>query len=155
VKRILRIAAACCLLGAAPLAFVEFLWLPATVIESVQLQHDSAPWGTPSYHAGREVRLNRAREALFLYALGAAALCGLCIVVANVFSWRVELGIWSVTAIAGIGIARFISAMVVPGSESTAAYFFSVYIPLGIGVIAAIAAIFTFASQFFWRSAAR
>ncbi len=155
MKRILRIAAACCLLGSAPLALVEFLWLPATVIESVQLLHDPAPWGTPSYQAGREVRVKRAREALLLYGLGAAALCGLCIVVANVFSWRVELGIWSVTAIAGIGIARFISAMVVPGSESNAAYFFSVYIPLGIGVIAALAAILTFSSRFFWKSAAR
>jgi hypothetical protein len=105
LKQILRIVAACCLLGSAPLALVEFLWLPATVIEFVQLQHDPAPWGTPSYHAGREVRLNRVREALLLYALGAAALCGLCIVVANVLSWRGELAIWSITAVAGMGIA--------------------------------------------------
>jgi hypothetical protein len=154
LKQILRIVAACCLLGSAPLALVEFLWLPATVIEFVQLQHDPAPWGTPSYHAGREVRLNRVREALLLYALGAAALCGLCIVVANVLSWRGELAIWSITAVAGMGIARFIGAMVVPGGESTSAYFFAVYIPLGIGVIAVIAAILTLASRFPSKSTA-
>lgn len=143
------------MLAAAPLAFVEFLWLPATVSEFVQLQHDPAPWGTPSYHEYREVRLNQVRQSFLLYALGTAALCGLCTVVANVLSWRGELAIWSVTAIAGGGIAKFIGAMVVPGSESTSAYFFAVYIPLGIGVIAAAAAILTLASRFFWKSTAR
>jgi hypothetical protein len=145
----------CCLLAAAPLAFVEFSWLPATVSEFVQLQHDPAPWGTPSYHESREVRLNQARQSLLLYALGIASLCGLCIVVANVLPWKGELAIWSITAIAGGGIAKFIGAMVVPGSESTSAYFFAVYIPLGIGIIAAAAAISTLASRFFWTSTAR
>jgi hypothetical protein len=154
VRQALRIAAVFCLLGAAPLAFVEFLWLPATVNEFVQLQHDPAPWATPSYHESRDAHLNHVRHALLLYALGTAAVCGLCIVAANVLSWKGDLAIWSVTAIAGGGIAQFISAMVVPGRESTPAYFFGVYIPLVIGVIAAAAAILTLASRFLRNSTA-
>lgn len=143
-----------CLLGATPLAFVEFLWLPATVSEFVQLQRDPAPWGTSSYYESREVRLNQVKHALLLYALGAAALCRLCAIVANVLSWQGNLAIWCVIAVAGGGVAQFISAMVVPGRESTPAYFFAVYIPMGIGIVAAAAATLTLASWFSRKSTA-
>ncbi|MGA7915960.1 MAG: hypothetical protein WCA00_12045 [Candidatus Acidiferrales bacterium] len=130
------------------------MWLPAQVKEFVQLQHDPAPWGTPDYHRDREVHLNSTRHVLLLDALGAAALCGLCIVVAGVLSWRGELAIWIVIAAAGGSIAQFMHAWILPGKESTAPYIFAVDVPASIAVIAVAGAVATLASRFLRKPAA-
>ena len=70
-----------------PIAFVQFPWLPARVIEFVEVQYDPAPWGTASYHLDRERRLGRVESALILYALGIFALAGLGAIVIKVVPW--------------------------------------------------------------------
>ena len=76
LTRITRIMALGCIVASLPIAFLQFPWLPARVIEFVELQHDPAPWGTASYHMDRERRLGRVESGLILYALGIFALAG-------------------------------------------------------------------------------
>src|SRR5215469_13328507 len=106
-KGCLRVAALGCILASLPIAFLTFPWLPATVMEFRELQHDPAPWGTASYHADRAQRRERVRLALVLYALGTISLCGLYAIVASILPWWVQTVIWIITFLTALQITRF------------------------------------------------
>ena len=142
---LLRVMALGCILASAPVAFLKYPWLPATLLEFAELQHDPAPWGTRSYHVGRAQRLERVQLALLLNALGTVSLCGLVAIVAKALPWWAELATWSVIAVTGLGFARF-EIPIMPGTNP-AYLLMTVYLPLGIAVIAAVAVVFTFGSQ--------
>jgi uncharacterized membrane protein len=131
------------------------LWLPAEIKEFVQLQHAPAPAAMSDYYRYREARLHEMRYVFLLYALSAAAAGGLWFIVAGVLTWRGELAIWSVTAIAGGCIAQFMHAWVLPGKESTAPYIFLLDVPAGIAVIAVIGTVSILASRFLRKPAAQ
>jgi hypothetical protein len=119
-------------------------------MEFAELQHDPAPWGTPSYHvlprrSRAAPRASEARLVLLLYALGTVSLYWLVTIVAKTLPWWAELATWSVIAVTGLGIARF-EIPIMPGSNP-AYVFMTVYLPLGIAVIAAVAVVLTFSSQ--------
>src|SRR5438309_9329157 len=122
-----------CLVASLPLALLQFPWLPATVIEFVELQHDPAPWGTESYHIDRERRLGRVESALVLYALGIIALSGLGAIVIKVFPWWADLAIWIVTAATGVGIAQFERPIIGPGTDPVYSTIM-ISLPLGIAI---------------------
>ena len=145
LKTWLRIAALGCILASAPVAFLKYPWLPATIMEFAELQHDPAPWGTPSYQQGRAARLERVKLALLLYAVGTVSLCGLSAIVAKLLPWWADLVAWGMTAVTGLGIARFDRPMM-PGTDP-AYVFMTVYLPAGIGVVAAVFAVVSFGSQ--------
>jgi hypothetical protein len=135
-----------CIVASLPIAFLTFPWLPATVIEFAELQHDPAPSGTESYHADRERRLGRIEAALALYALGIIALGGLGAIVAKVLPWWAELTIWIVTAATCVGIARFFRPIVGPRTDPVYAAMVTL-LPLGIAITCAVASIMSASSQ--------
>jgi hypothetical protein len=141
-----RIAAVVCILTSAPLCVLKYPWLPATVLQFAELQHDRAPWGTPSYHQGREERLARVKLALLLYALGTASLCGLLAIAAQVLPWWLEPLTWGLIAVTALWIARF-DTPAMPGTHPTY-LFVAVYLPAGIGAAAALFAVVSLAWQF-------
>ncbi len=140
-----RIIALACILASAPLAFLTYPWLPATAREFAELQHDPAPWGTPSYHQGRAERLQRVEAALLLYGLGTVCLVGLSAVVAETLPWILELLTWAVTALTALGIAQF-EKPIMPGT-ALAYLIATVYIPAAIAALAAALAI----ARFGWK----
>lgn len=143
---LLSILAFGCLLGSAPVALLAYPWLPVTVMEFVDLQHDPAPWGTASYHEGREQERDRVERALLLYVLGIVVIPGLGVMVVKRLPWWVEVTIWTLTAIAAFGVARSVSSSLVPGAHS-AIVVLIFYIPSGIAIVAAVAACLTLGLQ--------
>ena len=134
-----RIVAVACMLASAPLGFLKYPWLPATVMEFAELQHDPAPWGTPSYHQGRVERLARVKLALLLYCLGTISLCGLSAIIAQVLPWWLELLTWGLTALTALGIALF-DTPIMAGTDPV--YLFAtVSIPAAIGAVSALFAV--------------
>src|SRR5690348_16951157 len=128
-----RTVAVACMLASAPLGFLKYPWLPATVMEFAELQHDPAPWATPSYHQGRAERLARVKLALLLYGLGTLSLCGLSAIIAQVLPWWLELLTWGLTALTASGIARF-DTPTMAGTDPV--YLLAtVYIPMLIGAV--------------------
>jgi hypothetical protein len=96
LSRLLRIMALVCILASAPVAFWKYPWLPATLMEFAELQHDPAPWGTPSYHvlprrSRAAPRASEARLVLLLDALGTVSLYWLVTIVAKTLPWWAEL----------------------------------------------------------------
>jgi Mn2+/Fe2+ NRAMP family transporter len=87
--------------------------------------------------------------ALLLYGLGTVSLCGLAAIVAQALPWWAELAAWSVIAVTGLGIALF-DRPSMPGANP-AYVFITVYLPLGIAVIATVALVITFATRFSTR----
>jgi hypothetical protein len=136
-----------CIVASLPVALLQLPWLPVTVSEFVELQHDPAPWGTASYHEGRERRLERVEFALFLYALGIFALSGLGTIVGKFFPWWVELAIWVLTAATCFGIVQFQRPGIGPTTNSVYLVVM-IYLPSGIAVTSALAATLLFGSQF-------
>lgn len=136
----LRIVALGCILASLPLAILTYPWLPVTVMEySSNCGMDPAPWGTPSYHEGREIRCERVQFALLLYFMGSVSLCGLAAIVAKMLPWWAESATWVITVLTGLEIARFERAII--GQYTQAAYtVVAVYAPLGIAAIAVVAA---------------
>ena len=108
------------------------------------LQHDPAAWATASYHESREQERERVERALLLYALGSVSLSGLGAIVLKRLPWWAMLAVWTLTGVAGVGIAQFIR--VVPDAHSPIV-FLIVYIPFGIAVVAALAACLTLSSR--------
>jgi len=106
LKTWLRITALVCIFASTPVAFLTYPWMPATVMEFVDLQHDPAPWGTASYHEGREQRMEHVRLALILYALGTLSLAGFWAIVAAVLPWWLESAAWSLAAVTAFGVSR-------------------------------------------------
>ena len=149
LKTYSRIVAVGCILASAPIAFLSYPWLPATVMEFVELQHDPAPWGTASYHQGRAERLERVNRALVLYGAGTVSLCGLSAIIAQVLPWWLEVSAWALTAVTALGIARF-NTLMMPGTDP-AYVFVTVYVPAGIGAIAAVFAILSLGWQLPYR----
>lgn len=90
----LRILALICILSSMPVACLKYVWLPGTVAEFVDLQHDPFPWGSASYHEDRALRLSRVSFALVLYALGTVSLVGLCLITRGTLSRRVQTASW-------------------------------------------------------------
>ena len=135
-----------CIVASLPIAFLQYPWLPATVIEFGQLQHDPAPWGTESYHIDRERHLGRVKSALILYAFGTFALSGLGAIVIKIFPWWAELAVWIMTAATGVGIARFVKPLVGPTTDPVYSAIM-IYMPLGIAITCALAAVMSLGSQ--------
>ena len=143
---ITRIIAVGCIVASLPIAFLQFPWLPAMVIEFVELQHDPAPWGTASYHMDRERRLGRVESALILYALGIFALAGLGAIVVKVVPWWAELAIWITTTATCVGIAQFVRPIIGPRTDPVYSAIM-VSLPLGIAITCALAALMSAGSQ--------
>ena len=144
-----RIVAVACMLASAPLGFLKYPWLPATVMEFAELQHDPAPWGTPSYHEGRAERLARVKLALLLYGLGTISLCGLSAIIAQVLPWWLELLTWGLTALTALAIARF-DTPTIAGTDPV--YLFAaVHIPAAISAVSALFAIVSLGRQLLHR----
>jgi len=135
-----------CIVASLPIAFLQYPWLPATVIEFGQLQHDPAPWGTESYHIDRERHLGRVKSALILYAFGTFALSGLAAIVIKIFPWWAELAVWIMTSATGVGIARFVKPLVGPTTDPVYTAIM-IYMPLGIAITCALAAVMSLGSQ--------
>jgi hypothetical protein len=126
-----------CVLGSMPLALLTYPWLPATVVEFVELRHDPPPSATLSFREYRAQRLQHVTLALLLYGLGTVSLCGLlAIAAANALPWLLELTTWAMTAVTGAAIARF-EYSTGPGADP-AYVFMTVYLPSIISVIAAV-----------------
>jgi hypothetical protein len=143
----MRLMALGCIVASLPAALLQLPWLPVTVSEFVELQHDPAPWGTASYHEDRERRLERVESALVLYALGILALSGLGAIVGKLFRWWFELAIWIVTAATCLGIVQFQKPLIGPTTNSV--YLVTmIYLPTGIAITSALAAIVVCGSQF-------
>src|SRR5882724_11987778 len=134
-----------CIVASLPIAFLQYPWLPATVIEFGQLQHDPAPWGTESYHIDRERPLGRVKSALILYAFGTFAL-RLAAIVIKIFPWWAELAVWIMTVATGVGIARFVKPLVGPTTDPVYSAIM-IYMPLGIAITCALAAVMSLGSQ--------
>lgn len=135
----LRVAALACLVASAPVSLLMYPWLPATAMEFVDLQHDPVPGATSSYYASLEYQRQRVETALLLYALGTAALVGLGAIVADLLPWWAEMGAWSLAAVAGFGIARFMRPLLGTHTDSAFAIM-TTSMPLGIAAVAAVGA---------------
>jgi len=145
IRTVSRVLALVCILASTPVCFLKYPWLPATVIEYAELQHDPAPWGTPSYHAARAERLSRVRIALLLYGLGTVALCGLVGVLVKALPWWAELSSWVVTAVTGVGIASFERPNAAPGTNAFYVLV-TIYFPVGIAAAAVVGAVVSIGS---------
>ena len=144
MRLLLRVLASVCILAAIPLACVKYPWLPATVWEFRDLQHDPYPWGSESYHQDRARRLSRVTLALLLYALSTCSLIGLCLVAKGASSRRVQALSWLMSAAAGVGIAKFEQPRI--GANTDSAYvLMAIYLPLGIAAVSGTAALVTLA----------
>ena len=135
-----------CIVASLPVAFLQYPWLPATVIEFGELQHDPAPWGTESYHIDRERRLGRVESALILYALGTFSLSGLGAIIIKVFPWWAELAIWIMTAATCVGIAQFVRPLIGPRTDPVYSAIM-ISLPLGIAITCALAVLMSVGSQ--------
>jgi small neutral amino acid transporter SnatA (MarC family) len=138
----LRTLAFVCLVASMPLACVKYPWMPATVMEFVELQRDPSPQGTASYHAARSTRLQGVGLALTLYALGTISQFGLSIVATKAAPRWIEVAAWAIVAVTGIGIARFEQPTIQP-TMASAYLVIAVYIPLGIVALAGPGALAT------------
>jgi hypothetical protein len=138
----LRITALVCLLASAPVSLLMYPWLPATAMEFAKLQRDPATGATLSYYDSREYQRQRAETALLLYALGTVALVGLGAIVANLLPWWAEMAGWTLAAVAGFEVARFLRPLVGPRTVP-AFVFMTMTMPLGIAAVAAAAACLT------------
>lgn len=135
--RATRGLALACLLASAPLALVKYPWLPATVLEFVELQGDPVPAGTPSYHAGRAERRRRVETALLLYALGTASLAGLVQLAGAPPGGRAVAAIWLVAGGTALGIVGFERGALSPGVDP-AYVVIAVVLPLFVAVVSAV-----------------
>lgn len=142
----LRILAITCIVASMPLACLKYPWLPATVVEFVDLQHDPYPLGTESYHQDRARRLSRVTLALLLYTLGTVSLVGLCFVAKGAMSRRVQAASWLISAATGVGIAQFEQPRIGPSTDH-AYVVMTIYFPLGIAALSGAAALVTLALQ--------
>ncbi|HYX68715.1 MAG TPA: hypothetical protein VE825_06255 [Terriglobales bacterium] len=139
---VLRVAAFACLLASAPISLLMYPWLPAAAMEFVELQRDPAPGATLSYYDSREHQRQRAEAALLLYALGTVALVGLGAIAAKLLPWWAEMAGWTLTAVAGFEVARFLRPLVGPRTDP-AFVFMTMTMPLSVAVVAAAAACLT------------
>jgi hypothetical protein len=133
---LLKCAALGCLLAAGPLACLKYPWMPATIAEYAELQHDPYPWGSASYHEDRARRLERVRLALLLYALGSASLVGLGLIAANVPPRFVQTACWIMTSLTGAGVVHFEKRNL---GASPDYVLMAIYAPLAIAVVSGIA----------------
>jgi hypothetical protein len=141
-----RLMALGCIVASLPIALLQYPWLPATVIEFAELQHDPAPWGTESFHIDRERRLGRVEPALILYALGTLALSGLGAIVLKIFPWWADLAIWIMTAATCVAIAQFVRPIIGPSTDPVYSAIM-ICLPLGIAITCTLAALMSLGSQ--------
>jgi hypothetical protein len=150
-----RFVAIACIVAAFPIAFLTLPWLPATVIDFVQLWHAPVPtWATESFRGWREARLHRLEIALGLYALGLAAIGGLAAVAAKVLPAWAELLVWVITPLTALSISAFLEPNISPSTDATAA-FVLVRLPLIIAAVAGFAAIVRFTGILIHRNIAQ
>ena len=142
----LRILAIMCILASMPLACLKYPWLPSTVAEFVDLQHDPYPWGTESYHQDRARRLSRVTLALTLYTLGTVSLVALCLIANGTTSRRVQAASWLISAATGVGVTLFEQPRIGPSTDH-AYVVMAIYLPLGIAALSGAAALVTLASR--------
>jgi hypothetical protein len=136
-----RFVAIACIVAAFPIVFLTLPWLPATVIDFVQLWHAPVPtWATESFRGWREARLHQLEIALGLYALGLAAIGGLAAVAAKVLPAWAELLVWVITPLTALSISAFWEPNISPSTDATAA-FVLVRLPLIIAAVAGFAAV--------------
>ncbi len=140
LSKVTRILALACIVASFPIGALKYPWLPATVIEFVELRRAPVlPSATTSFRTWREGRLRHLQLALGLYALGTAALGGLGAVAAKVVPLWAELVVWIITAFTALEITGFERPDI--GARTDPAYIFiMISLPLAVVAIAALGA---------------
>jgi len=142
LQTMLRVLAVACFLASVPVSCLKYPWLPATALEFADLRQDPYPGGSQSYHQDRARRLASTRQALALYAFGAASQIGLCLIIAGRGSRALHLAAWTLAAVTGFGIAQF-ERPHIDSSTDPAFTIMTVHIPSGIAAFSAAAALAT------------
>jgi hypothetical protein len=150
-----RFAAIACILAGSPVALFTVPWLPATVIDFVQLWHAPVPtWASESFRVWREARLHHLEIALGLYVLGFAAFAGLAVVAVKAFPVWAELLVWVITPLIAVSISIFWKPSISPSTNPTAA-FILVRLPFIIAALAGFVAIVSFTEILMCRNTAQ
>jgi hypothetical protein len=152
LRNISRVLAVGSLLASTPVALLKYPWLPATVMEFVQLRREPPSYATESYRQDRARLIRSTRVALLLYALGTASLWGLCFLAVGRLRWWTEIGTWMLVGLTGIWIADFESPSIGPTTDR---FYVGVMIgiPHAIAVASGAAALFRLTLHFILRPA--
>ncbi len=130
-----------CILASIPIGLLKYPWLPATVMEFVQLWRGPIPaWATESFRTWREARLHHLELALTLYALGTATLGALGAVAAKILPAWAELVVWIVAAGTALEVSIFERPYISATTDPTYT-FIMVRVTLTIAVVATVAAL--------------
>ncbi len=134
-----------------PIGVIAYPWLPATVVEFVQLRDAPVPaWATDSFRESRERKLRQLESELALYILGTASLGGLAALAAKILPAFAEIPIWILTAVTGLGVSEFQRPFI--GAKTSPTYILlMIWVPMGIAAVAALEAVIGMALLLMWR----
>ena len=107
------------------------------------LRRESAAGGSRSYQEDVERRSEATESALQLYALALVSIGGLGLIAADLAPWWARAGLWSVTAWTAFRIAGFERTYFVAASTRPEYVLIAVRIPIGIAIVACLAALLT------------
>ena len=130
-----------CMVASVPIGVIAYPWLPATVVEFVQLRDAPVPaWATDSFRTSHERRLQELESALTLYILGTASLGGLAALASKILPALAEIPVWSLTAVTAFWISEFQRPLI--GAKTSPTYIvLMIWVPMGIAAIAAMEAL--------------
>ena len=151
-RNISRVLAMGCLLASTPVALLKYPWLPATVMEFVQVRREPPSYATDSYRQDRARLMRSTRNALLLYALGTASLGILLFLAVGRLRWWTEIGAWMLVGLTGIWIADFEGTSIGPTTDRFYVRII-IGIPHAIAVASVAAALFRLALHFILRPA--